>query len=53
MLASEIVRTLPGSLEWMVLFDMSTLRRLVADEAVKAMYFLPRGWISTGTATSC
>lgn len=43
MLASQIVRTLPGSLEWMVLFDMSTLRRLVADEVVKAMYFLPLG----------
>ncbi len=43
MLASQIVRTLPGSLEWMVLFDLSTLRRLVADEVVKAMYSLPRG----------
>lgn len=42
-LASQIVRALPGSLEWMVLFDLSTLRRLVADETVRAMYYLPRG----------
>ena len=40
----------------MVLFDMSTLRRLVADEVVKAMYFLPRGmdldWYSHVVLTS-
>src|SRR5215210_3210600 len=42
-LASEIIRTLPGSLGWMVLFDLSTLRRLAADEIVRAMYSLPRG----------
>ena len=43
MLASEIIRSLPGSLEWMVLFDLSTLRRLAVDETVRAMYSLPRG----------
>jgi hypothetical protein len=42
-LASEIIHALPGSLEWMVLFDLSTLRRLVADETVEAMFFLPQG----------
>ena len=42
MLASEIIRSLPGSLDWMVLFDLSTLRRLAADETVRAMYYLPR-----------
>ena len=43
MLASEIIRSLPGSLDWMVLFDLSPLRRLAADETVRAMYSLPRG----------
>ena len=43
MLASEIIRSLPDSLDWMVLFDLSTLRRLAADETVRAMYSLPRG----------
>ena len=53
MLASQIIRSLPESLDWMVLFDLSTLRQLVADEAVRGMFFLPRkAWISTITATS-
>jgi hypothetical protein len=34
---------LPDSLDWMVLFDLSTLRRLADDETVRAMYSLPRG----------
>lgn len=41
MLASEIIRSLPDSLDWMVLFDLSTLRRLVADEVVRGMFYLP------------
>jgi hypothetical protein len=40
-LASQIMRSLPESLDWMVLFDLSTLRQLVADEAVMGMFFLP------------
>jgi hypothetical protein len=40
-LASKIIRSLPESLDWMVLFDLSTLRQLVADEAVRGMFFLP------------
>ena len=42
MLASQIIRSLPESLEWMVLFDLSTLRRLAADETVRGMFFLPQ-----------
>jgi len=30
-LASQIIRSLPESLDWMVLFELSTLRRLAAD----------------------
>jgi hypothetical protein len=41
-LASQIIRSLPESLEWMVLFDLSTLRRLAADETVRGMFFLPQ-----------
>ena len=41
MLASQIIRSLPESLDWMVLFDLSTLRQLVADEAVRGMFGLP------------
>jgi hypothetical protein len=41
-LASQIIRSLPESLEWMVLFDLSTLRRLAADETVRDMFFLPQ-----------
>src|SRR5829696_6470496 len=40
-LASEIIRSLPASLDWMVLFDLSTLRKLVADETVRGMFYLP------------
>jgi hypothetical protein len=41
-LASQIIRSLPESLEWMVLFDLSTLRRLATDETVRGMFFLPQ-----------
>ena len=41
MLASQIIRSLPEALDWMVLFDLSTLRRLVAEEAVRGKFFLP------------
>ena len=40
-LVSQIIRSLPESLDWMVLFDLSTLRRMVADETVRGMFFLP------------
>jgi hypothetical protein len=40
-LASQIIRSLPESLDWMVLFDLSTLRRMVADETVRGMFSLP------------
>ena len=42
MLASEIIRSLPDSLDWMVLFDLSTLRKLVADATIRGMFFLPK-----------
>ncbi|MGF1470869.1 MAG: hypothetical protein ACFB50_03900 [Rubrobacteraceae bacterium] len=38
---SEIVRGLPGTLGWMVLFDLSKLRRMIADPTVREMFFLP------------
>ena len=42
MLASQIIRSLPESLDWMVLFDLSTLRRMTADETIRGMFFLPQ-----------
>jgi hypothetical protein len=42
-LATQTIHSLPESLDWMVLFDLSTLRRLATVETVRAMYFLPRG----------
>jgi hypothetical protein len=41
-LASQIIRSLPESLEWMVLFDLSALRRLATDETVRGMFYLPQ-----------
>jgi hypothetical protein len=41
-LASQIIRSLPESLDWMVLFDLSTLRRMATDETVRGMFFLPQ-----------
>jgi hypothetical protein len=41
-LASQIIRSLPESLDWMVLFDLSTLRRMATDETVRRMFFLPQ-----------
>jgi hypothetical protein len=41
-LASQIIRSLPESLDWMVLFDLSTLRRMAADETIRGMFFLPQ-----------
>jgi hypothetical protein len=40
-LASQIIRSLPASLDWMVLFDLSTLRRMATDGTVRGMFFLP------------
>jgi hypothetical protein len=41
MLVSEILHSLPGSLEWMVLFNLSTIRSSIVDTSVKRMFFLP------------
>lgn len=41
MLISEITQILPASLEWMVLFDLATLKSLADDNTVKQMFFLP------------
>ena len=38
MLAAQKIRNLPGSLDLTVLFDLSTLRGLVADETVRAIH---------------
>jgi hypothetical protein len=51
-LASETIRGLPAWLDWMVLFDLSTLRRLVPDEAVRGMFCLPESTVSIFIATS-
>ncbi|MBN1219838.1 MAG: hypothetical protein JXM69_12995 [Anaerolineae bacterium] len=42
MRVSDILHNLPASLEWMVLFNLITIRRLAADDnVVRAMFFLP------------
>ena len=41
MLISEILRSLPTNLEWMVLFNLPAVRGIAGDEVTKAMYFLP------------
>lgn len=41
MLVSEILHSLPESLEWMVLFNLSAIRPSVVDTTVKRMFFLP------------
>jgi hypothetical protein len=41
MLVSEILYTLPASLEWMVLFNLSPIRALANEDIIKAMYHLP------------
>jgi hypothetical protein len=42
MLISEILSTLPTSLEWMVLFKFSAIRALTDDTTVRQMFFLPK-----------
>ena len=49
MLASQIIRGLPESLDGLGLFDLSTLRQLVGDEAVRGAS-CRKAWISTITA---
>lgn len=39
---TEILRALPASLEWMVLFRLSGIRSFAEDTQMKAMFFLPR-----------
>jgi hypothetical protein len=42
MRVSDILQNLPAALEWMVLFNLSTIRRLANDDpVVRAMFFLP------------
>ncbi|MEO1374753.1 MAG: hypothetical protein AAFW70_10615 [Cyanobacteria bacterium J06635_10] len=41
MLISEILRSLPANLEWMVLFNLPAVRPIAGDEVTRAMYFLP------------
>ena len=41
MLISQILKTLPASLEWMVLFDLSAISKLADSAIVRGMYHLP------------
>lgn len=41
MLVSEILRLLPESLEWMVLFNLSAIGKLTDANTIRAMYHLP------------
>ncbi len=41
MLISEILKTLPAPLEWMVLFNLSAIRTLADETTIEAMYHLP------------
>ncbi|MEO1378506.1 MAG: hypothetical protein AAFW70_30445, partial [Cyanobacteria bacterium J06635_10] len=41
MLVSEILRFLPESLDWMVLFNLSAVGNLTDETIIKAMYHLP------------
>jgi hypothetical protein len=43
MLVSEILHTLPASLEWMVLFNLSAIRELADGATTRAMYHLSEG----------
>lgn len=43
MLISEILQGLPNFLEWMVLFDLRSIRKLTDDAIARAMYHLPEG----------
>lgn len=43
MLVSEILHTLPASLEWMVLFNLCAIRELADDAITREMYHLPEG----------
>ncbi len=41
MLVSEILTKLTASLEWMVLFNLKTIRQITNDSTIRAMYHLP------------
>ncbi|MBE7385622.1 MAG: hypothetical protein F6J95_030015 [Leptolyngbya sp. SIO1E4] len=41
MLISEILKSLPATLEWMVLFDLHTMSQIAEPAIVRAMYHLP------------
>ena len=41
MLVSQILRLLPASLDWMVLFNLSAVKSITEDATVKEMFFLP------------
>lgn len=41
MLVSQILKTLPAPLEWMVLFNLSAIHKLANANIIRAMYHLP------------
>jgi hypothetical protein len=41
MLVSEILKLLPNSVEWMVLFNLSTVGQITNHDTIRAMYHLP------------
>lgn len=41
MLISEILHILPANLNWMVLFDLASIRQVTDESVIKAMYHLP------------
>ncbi|MEL6928504.1 MAG: hypothetical protein AAFO95_07710 [Cyanobacteria bacterium J06600_6] len=47
MLISQILRSRPQDLEWMVLFNLSEVSKIAGDIVTKAMYFLPEDTVLT------
>ena len=47
MLISQILRSLPQDLEWMVLFNLRAVSEIAGDIVTKAMYFLPENTVLT------
>ena len=52
MSATDILRLLPATLEWMVFFRLSAIRPWAHDTQMKAMFFLPEQ-TSLDPFTSC
>ncbi|MDF5728669.1 MAG: hypothetical protein PUP92_11700 [Rhizonema sp. PD38] len=42
MQVSEILHTLPATLEWMVLFNLSAISKMADDATIRDMYHLPK-----------